>query len=548
MHDLVNITLDNEMDLILAHKRSMKIAEFADLSLSAQTTFATAVSEVSRNIIESGKQGNLVLSVVAERRNNYIVATLKNNNSSGERSMDGLEYAKRLVSKFNVKTSGNATLVELYYFIPAPIPINTFKIDEWRNLFRNEPPISPYDELKRKNEQLLALAENIIKSENQYKLLTNSLPVMIFSIDKTSKILFTNEWLSAYSGYTSENLNKSKWKTVIHPDDYSGFLTILQNEILTGVIEIKTQVRLRNSKTGDFLWHQISLYPYTGNSETVHYWNGIMVDIHAQKLLEETLRDNIELKEAQQKLTENQQKLEHYIDELNRSNFELQQFAFIASHDLQEPVRKILFYSDFLRDAYAGTIDPKGLLFLTKMQNSALRMRSLIQDILSFSRVDNAADTLEEVNLNLVLSAALQDLEIIINEKKATVNFSTLPVIKADKRMMVQLFQNIIGNALKYSRTDAEPVVDILCVTDDRQVLFTFRDNGIGIKEEYLEKIFTLFQRLHGRETYDGSGLGLAICKRIVEVHKGKIWATGNTDQDNGVTFFVSFPISRLVN
>ena len=183
MHELASVTLENEMDLILAHKRSMKLAELAGLSLSAQTTFATAVSEVSRNTIDSGKSGCLILSVDSDQREKYIVACLKDELSDTEKSKEGLEYAKKLVNKYSVTKDGRETSIELFYYIAPPFPINILKLDEWRSLFRNEPPISPYEELKRKNEQLQDLSEKVQKSETQYKTLTNSLPLFIFSLE-----------------------------------------------------------------------------------------------------------------------------------------------------------------------------------------------------------------------------------------------------------------------------------------------------------------------------------------------------------------------------
>src|SRR6476661_525754 len=220
MHEIAKVTLENEMDLILAHKRSMKLAELAGLSLSAQTTFATAVSEVSRNTIDSRKSGCLILSVESDHRDKYIVACLKDEQVPSEKSREGLEYAKRLVNKYQVTTKGTETSIELFYYIAPSFRLDIAKLDEWRSLFRNEPPISPYEELKRKNEQLQDLAERVQKSEDQYKILTNALPLIIFSLDPRGELIYANEWLTRYSGETVDSLNKSKWKNVIHKEDY----------------------------------------------------------------------------------------------------------------------------------------------------------------------------------------------------------------------------------------------------------------------------------------------------------------------------------------
>jgi PAS domain S-box-containing protein len=543
MHEIAKVTLENEMDLILAHKRSMKLAEIAGLSLSAQTTFATAVSEVARNTIESGKSGCLILNVEKDQRDKYIVACIKDEQEYTNKPREGLEYAKRLVNKYNVSTRGAETSIELFYYIAPPFIIDIQKLDEWRSFFRNEPPISAYEELKRKNEQLQDLSEKVQKSEAQYKTLTNSLPLIIFSIDKEGNLLYANEWLTRYSGETIERLNKNKWKTIVHAEDYNSFTLLLKKDITGGTTVIKTQLRLRN-KNGEYLWHQLSLSPFFDEKNEPQYWIGYMADIQAQKVFEETLKDNFELKQTQKQLKENQQTLERYIEELNRSNQELQQFAFVASHDLQEPVRKLLFYSDFLITQYSGTIKGNGATYLQTMQRSAQRMRVLIKDLLVFSQIKKEDTRFTQVDLNRIASEAIQDFEITIEEKKAAYTVESLPVIHADARMMGQLFENIISNSLKYSKQNESPKIKISCLKKEDTVELVFEDNGIGFDEKYLSQMFTLFQRLHDRTTYEGTGLGLAICKKIVEIHRGKIWARSTEGQ--GSVFYVSLPLNGL--
>lgn len=536
MHELARVTLENEMDLILAHKRSMKLAELAGLSLSAQTTFATAVSEVSRNAIDSGKGGCLILSVESDMRDKYIVAGLKNELPDKNNTREGLEHAKKLVNKYKVSTDGS---IELFYNISPAFRIDIQKLDEWRSLFRNEPPISPYEELKRKNEQLQELSERVKKSEDQYKVLTNSLPLMIFSLDDQGKLLYANDWLLQYTGQNLNSLNTSKWKSVVHEEDYDSFCLLLQNNITKGATTIKIQVRLLNQNSNDYLWHQISLTPL--NTEETNTRIGYMVDIHAQKTVEETLKDNYELKQAEKKLKDNQHILEQYIEELNRSNLELQQFAFVASHDLQEPVRKLLFYSDYLLNKFQSSFDEKSLHFLNSIQGASRRMRSLIQDLLLFSQINKEQIQFHEVDLNTVVSDACQDLEMAIEEKKAALHIQEMPKLYCDERMMRQLFGNIISNSLKYSKENKTPEVNISCKQENGFIEIKFRDNGIGFDEKYLPKMFTLFQRLHTRQAYEGTGLGLAICRKIVEMHQGKIWAT--SEEGIGATFFVSLPV-----
>ena len=541
MHEIARVTLQNEMDLILAHKRSMKLGELAGLSLAAQTSFATAVSEVARNTIEKAKSGCLILQVDTDQREKYIVACINDEQPDNHKTREGLAYAKKLVNKYNVTTQGKETSIELFYYIAPPFKIDIQKLDEWRQLFRNEPPISAYDEIKRKNEQLQELSERVQKSEAQYKTLTNSLPLFIFALDIQGELLYANEWLTRYTAETIESLNESQWKAVVHEEDYYSFSLLLKNDVTKGATTIKTQSRLRNKNSDTYLWHQISLSPFRNEKGELQYWIGYMVDIHAQKVFEETLKDNIELKQTQDQLKDNQETLEQYISELNRSNQELQQFAFVASHDLQEPVRKLLYYSDFLLNKYTDAMDPKGIDYLKNMQLASHRMRNLIQDLLVFSQINKEQIAFKEVDLNNVLNEAQQDLEISIEEKGALFNISSLPVIKGDERMIRQLFENIISNAIKYSKVNVSPVIDITCQQNGSFYELAFKDNGIGFNEKYLPQMFTLFQRLHNRDSFDGTGLGLAICRKITDLHSGKIWATGK--EGEGATFYVSLPL-----
>lgn len=541
MHELTRISLDNEMDLILAHKRSMKLSEMCGLSLSAQTTFATAVSEVSRMSIDTGKKSFLSLSLDLQKRDNYIVASLNLQQEFGKKEGHGLEYAKRLVAKHNVSVKGDETLIELFYYFQSSQKIDFRKIDEWRTIFRNEPPVSPYEELKRKNEQLQELSEKIQKSEAAYKTLTNSLPLFIFTMDSDANLLFANEWLTNYTGETIETLNKSKWKDIVFPDDYPGFALMMEKSVTQGAAAINIQLRLLKSSEKKFFWHQITFSPFQNEKGELLHWIGFIADIHSQKIYEETLKDNAELKEAEIRLKENQEKLEEYIEELNRSNLELQQFAFVASHDLQEPVRKLLYYSDSLLEKYKNDLDERGGVFLSGINSSAKRMRVLIQDLLVFSQINKNVINYLDVDLNRTIEESEQELELLIKEKNATIKRQNLPTIKGDPQMFRQLFGNLLSNSLKYARKDQAPVIDISFSQVSNHVEIFVKDNGIGFDEKYLPKMFGLFQRLHSREEFAGTGMGLAICKKIVDIHNGKISASSNMQQ--GATFTVELPI-----
>lgn len=247
-----------------------------------------------------------------------------------------------------------------------------------------------------------------------------------------------------------------------------------------------------------------------------------------------------------QKLQQAEKTLATYTAELERNNSELQSFAYVASHDLQEPLRKIRTFSDRLQSTYAGALDERGLDYLRRMQHAAERMQVLIHDLLLFSRVTTQAQPVRVVSLHKVLDGVLSDLEVHIEEVQAQVVVGYLPIIEADPTQMRQLFQNLLTNALKFHKPDQPPLILIRSekvVGNGRNPYcwqITVADNGIGFEEKYADRIFTIFQRLHGRQSYEGTGVGLAICRKIVERHHGYI--TAHSQPGEGATFIITLP------
>ncbi|MBF2063959.1 MAG: PAS domain-containing protein [Calothrix sp. C42_A2020_038] len=257
------------------------------------------------------------------------------------------------------------------------------------------------------------------------------------------------------------------------------------------------------------------------------------------------LADQIGIALAQAKLLE---KETLQLQELTRSNEELQQFAFIASHDLQEPLRKIKAFGDRLKTACNDHLSEQGRDYLDRMQNAAQRMQALIEDLLTLSRVTTRAQPFIPVNLSQIVSEVLSDLEVTIQQAGGHIELGDLPTINADPLQMRQLLQNLIGNALKFHRPQEAPVVSIYgeIVTEENGVQmcqFIVQDNGIGFNEKYCDRIFQVFQRLHGRSEYEGTGIGLAICRKIVERHQGSIIAKSQPGQ--GAKFIVKLPIGK---
>jgi PAS domain S-box-containing protein len=228
---------------------------------------------------------------------------------------------------------------------------------------------------------------------------------------------------------------------------------------------------------------------------------------------------------------------------LTRSNDQLQQFAYVASHDLQEPLRMVSSYLQLLERRYASKLDDDAREFIAFAVDGAKRMQALIQDLLAYSRIGTKEDVWSRVDLNDTVARVAKDLELAIRENGARLDVDRLPIITAEPTQMGQLFLNLIGNALKFQRSDTPPVIRVKAQREGDGWLFSVSDNGIGIDPQYSERIFQIFQRLHTRQEYPGTGIGLAICKRIVERHSGEIRVRSSPGE--GATFSFTIPDRR---
>lgn len=231
--------------------------------------------------------------------------------------------------------------------------------------------------------------------------------------------------------------------------------------------------------------------------------------------------------------------------QLASSNRELEEFARVASHDLQEPLRKVQAFGDRLRDRYAENLPDAGRDYVDRMLNATARMQTLINDLLTFSRVTTRGRPFERVDLAKVAGQVLSDLEVRVEETSGVVHLNNLPTIDADSTQMRQLFQNLISNALKYHRAGTPPVVNVTArITEGGRICrIEFVDNGIGFESKHAQRIFAVFQRLHGRGEYEGTGVGLAVCRKIAERHRGTIEAHGEPGE--GATFVVTLPATQ---
>ncbi|ACT91608.1 PAS domain-containing sensor histidine kinase [Dyadobacter fermentans] len=284
--------------------------------------------------------------------------------------------------------------------------------------------------------------------------------------------------------------------------------------------------------------------PYRGDDGRIQ---GVMV------LCQEVTELVLAKLRTEQTVTDRTRELATANRHLQRSNAELAQFAYIASHDLQEPIRKVATFAQLLEGALGETTE-RQRNYLDKIKNASARMMLLIRDVLTFSQLSRDTDLVRETDLGVVLDNVVDDLELLIDQKHATVSYENLPVVEAVPLQMSQLFGNLISNALKFTRADRDPVIRITAKLLDRQELRSYpmldtrcayhhlqvSDNGIGFDQSYAEQIFEIFQRLHGKKDFEGTGIGLAMCKKILQNHHGLIFATSG--EGEGATFHMLIP------
>jgi signal transduction histidine kinase len=267
----------------------------------------------------------------------------------------------------------------------------------------------------------------------------------------------------------------------------------------------------------------------------------LQMEIDERKRVEKALR------ESEERLRQTHEELELRVEkrtaELKRKNQELQEFAFIASHDLSEPLRKIQTFGDLLKAKGSDHLSEMEMDYISRMSGAANRMQELLEALLRYSRIESKGQDYEPTRLNDIVKNAVADLEVPIQNTKARVEVGRLPQVHGDPQQLRQLFQNLVANALKYHRPGVNTLVRIHAKKNDGTARIFVEDNGIGFDEKYLDKIFQPFQRLHGKHEYPGIGIGLAICKKIVERHGGAITATSTPGQ--GSTFIVTLPVEK---
>ncbi len=368
--------------------------------------------------------------------------------------------------------------------------------------------------------------------ESRLQAVINTAVDGIMTINKRGVVETMNPAAAGLFGYISNEVIGHNIKMLMPDPDRTRHDSYLTNYLETGhkkIIGIGREVMAQRKDGSTFPIH-LSVSEVILNDRII--FTGILHDFSAQKAAEEQVR--------------------RYAIELERSNSELQDFAYVSSHDLQEPLRKIRAFGDRLKRETQQMSD-KSIDYLERMISAAERMQILINDLLSFSRVSTHAKSFKDVDLNQIAKEVLSDLEIAIENSGAKIEMSVLPIIEAEYTQIRQLFQNLIGNALKFRKPETTPLIKIHAekISQDsfpgskitaEMIRISFEDNGIGFDEQYSDKIFQIFQRLEGRK-YEGSGIGLAICKRIATRHGGDIEA--KSEPDKGAMFILTLPIKQ---
>ncbi len=374
--------------------------------------------------------------------------------------------------------------------------------------------IAVFDDITTRKQAEMALCE----SEERYRQTFELAASGIAHVDLTGRFIRVNRSLCEILGYGETELIGRSPKEISHPDDRD-LTDAARARVHDGELNSVRFEKRYIRRNGATVWVELAV--------------ALARDPHGHPLYEVALFDDI----TARKQAEAELKEAHL--ELKRSNAELEQFAYVASHDLQEPLRMMSSYTQLLLRRYGDKFDQDAREFMHYVVDGAARMKQLIEDLLAYSRVGTRAKDFGDADVEAALRRAVTNLKAAIGETDAAVTWDPLPKVKADNVQLAQLFQNLIGNALKF-RSACVPRVHVSVSQKEAEWEFSVRDNGIGIEPQYFERIFMVFQRLHNKAEYPGTGIGLAICKKVVERHGGRIWV--ESQPGAGSAFYFTLP------
>ncbi|MEJ7605700.1 MAG: PAS domain S-box protein [Bryobacteraceae bacterium] len=403
---------------------------------------------------------------------------------------------------------------------PVMLGITAVRSDEGKILYTiiNVEDISDRRQAESERERL---SEQVRESERLYRVIGESIDFGIWVCDDSGRNIYASDSFLKLVGMNQQQCSDSGWTDVLHPDDAESTISAWKECVeKAGVWDMVHRYRGLDGK-----WHLILArgLPIRNETGEVVMWAGINLDISPQKRAELALQETNAA--------------------LRRSNADLEQFAYAASHDLQEPLRTVSIYSQLLKQRYSGAFDSHGEQFIDYIVSGSKRMEMLIKDLLAYTQSGAlSTEPSQPADAASVLSAALANLSATVVETQALITHDELPQVAVQEIHLQQVFQNLIGNALKY-RGPQPPVIHISAEPHEDRWLFAVKDNGIGIEPQYSELVFVLFKRLHGSQKYQGTGIGLAMCQKIVERYGGRIWV--ESELGAGSTFRFTLPAAH---
>ncbi len=367
-------------------------------------------------------------------------------------------------------------------------------------------------------------AEEALKeSEERFDLAVKAAQEGIWDWNMETDKVWHSHRYNEMLGYSDDEMGNhvSAWLHLLHPDDKKRTLQLV-DAVMIGERDYEIEFRLRH-RDGHYLNILSRGFPVRRDSD------GKIVRIVG------THFDLTELKKTEEKLQET-------VHDLERSNEELDQFAYVTSHDLQEPLRTITSFTQLLKRRYKGNLDSDADEFMDYIVDATKRMQNLIKELLEYSRVISKGEKFKLVSTKGIVKDILSDYQVTIKENNGEITCDELPEVYSDKRLLTQVFQNLIGNAIKYRKPEEPPKIHISARKEDNEYVFSISDNGIGIEPQYFNRIFMIFQRLHTIEKYEGTGIGLAIVKKIIDRLQGRIWL--ESELGKGSTFYFTIPIN----